>query len=870
MKKTIFLFAFLCVGMLQAQDFTGVINSYFNENRAQLGLSAQDVSDINIYNQHFSKSTSVNHVYTVQRYQGIEVFNAIANFAIANNAVRHVENGFIGQLSQKVNTTTPTLTPQQAIQKAAVHLGLNTPVGLELLETTENNKFVFSNGTISQENIRVKLVFQPNDEATSLRLAWDLDIHTLDGSHWYSVRIDAQNGQLLNTHDWISSCNYDAVTAEVHNHGNIVTTSKESVLLKTTSAQNFMTPNDGSSYRVFAMPIESPSHGTDALVSEPANAIASPFGWHDTNGVAGPEFTITRGNNVRARADIAGNNGGNSAEGGAGLDFDFPIDIEQQPSGYVDAAITNLFYWNNIMHDVWYQYGFDEASGNFQETNYTGLGIGNDSVNADAQDGSGTNNANFSTPPEGNKPRMQMFLWSPAGPPGTPLTINNGPLAGNYTATSANFGPGLPLVPLTADLALVLDDDAGVSTDPNDGCDNITNGPSLVGKIVVIRRGECEFGFKVLAAETQGAVAVIIVNNVPTAPIAMGPGAVGGSVTIPSIMVGQADGEAIILSLANGDIINGTLVETGPFQLDGDFDNGIIAHEYGHGISIRLTGGAFNSNCLQNAEQMGEGWSDWFGLMLTMNTGDTPEQRRGIGTFVIGQPNDGNGIRPAPYSTSFAINPFTYGATNNGNISQPHGIGFVWATMLWDLNWALIDEYGFDPDFYNGTGGNNIAMQLVIDALKLQPCSPGFVNGRDAILQADLLANGGVNTCLIWNVFANRGLGFSASQGGSNNRFDQVEAFDLPAECSLGAIDQSLNNFRIFPNPSDGNINISSRMDMGNSTVSIFDINGRKVFSQEISMNGTIQVNAKGLNTGLYLIKIEGDNYTHNAKLIIR
>ena len=387
---------------------------------------------------------------------------------------------------------------------------------------------------------------------------------------------------------------------------------------------------------------------------------------------------------------------------------------------------------------------------------------------------------------------------------------------------------------------------------------------------MVIRRGECEFGFKVLAAETQGAVAVIIVNNVPTPPIAMGAGAVGGSVTIPSIMVSQADGEAIILSLANGDTINGTLVETGPFQLDGDFDNGIIAHEYGHGISNRLTGGAFNSNCLQNAEQMGEGWSDWFGLMLTMNTGDTPQQPRGIGTFVIGQPNDGNGIRPAPYSTSFAINPFTYGATNNGNISQPHGIGFVWATMLWDLNWALIDEYGFDPDFYNGTGGNNIAMQLVIDALKLQPCSPGFVNGRDAILQADLLANGGVNTCLIWNVFANRGLGFSASQGGSNNRFDQVEAFDLPAECSLGAIDQSLNNFRIFPNPSDGNINISSRMDMGNSTVSIFDINGRKVFSQEISMNGTIQVNAKGLNTGLYLIKIEGDNYTHNAKLIIR
>src|SRR5690606_33423867 len=108
-----------------------------------------------------------------------------------------------------------------------------------------------------------------------------------------------------------------------------------------------------------------------------------------------------------------------------------------------------------------------------------------------------------------------------------------------------------------------------------------------------------------------------------------------------------------------------------------------------------------------------------------------------------------------------------YGATNNLGLTRPHGIGFVWSTMLWDLTWALIDEYGFDPDIYEGTGGNNIALQLVVDALKLQPCSPGFVDGRDAILQADVLANDGVNRCLIWSVFADRGLGLSASQGSS-------------------------------------------------------------------------------------------------------
>jgi len=866
MKKITLLIALISFVFVGAQDFSGIIDSYFNENRSALGLTSQDVSDIQIYSQHYSKSTQVNHVYSVQRHQGIEVFNAIANFAIANNnEIKHLTQSFIPLLSQKVNSTSPGLTPQQAISQAASQLGLNSPTGLELLENPENNKYVFSNGSISQENIKVKLVLQPNEEQTTLRLAWDLDILILDGSHWYSVRIDAQTGQLLETHDWVVSCNFGE--AHLTEHNKAASRIIEKSILEVNTTNRLV---DGAQYRVFAMPNESPNHGNDQLILEPADPLTSPFGWHDTNGVVGPEFTVTRGNNVRARADLAGNNGGNSAEGGPDLNFDFPFDLNQQPVGYVDGATTNLFYWNNIIHDVFARYGFDEASGNFQETNYSGQGLGNDSVNADAQDGSGLNNANFGTPPEGNRPRMQMFLWSAQGPPGEVLTINNGPLAGGYGGIGANFGAPLPTSPLTADLALAVDDNAGASTDPNDACDPIINGGDLNGKIAVIRRGECQFGFKVLAAENLGAVAVIIVNNVPGAPIAMAPGDVGGSVTIPSLMVNQADGEALITALDGGATINGTIVDAGPYNIDGTLDNGIIAHEYGHGISNRLTAGAFNTNCLQNAEQMGEGWSDYFGLILTMKEGDTPEQRRGIGTFAIGQPIDGNGIRPAPYSTSFAINPFTYAATNNQGISQPHGIGFVWATMLWDLTWALIDEYGFDPDIYGGNGGNNIALQLVVDGLKLQGCNPGFVNGRDAILQADVLANGGANRCLIWSVFANRGLGLSASQGSSNNRFDQVEAFDVPEDCLLSTQDQSLNNFMIFPNPSQGDINIVSKQDMGQSNVSIYDINGRVVFSQEVNMSGTVNLQAGNLKTGVYIIQIEGENYTHNSKLIIR
>ncbi|MEZ5543856.1 MAG: M36 family metallopeptidase [Lysobacteraceae bacterium] len=56
--------------------------------------------------------------------------------------------------------------------------------------------------------------------------------------------------------------------------------------------------------------------------------------------------------------------------------------------------------------------GFDEGSGNFQQTNFGGTGLGGDRVLADAQDSSGTNNANFATPPDGTSGRMQMFRFT--------------------------------------------------------------------------------------------------------------------------------------------------------------------------------------------------------------------------------------------------------------------------------------------------------------------------------------------------------------------------------------------------------------------------------------------------------------------------
>jgi hypothetical protein len=494
--------------------------------------------------------------------------------------------------------------------------------------------------------------------------------------------------------------------------------------------------------------------------------------------ITGADYTITRGNNVHAYEDTQDNNQpGYSPDGGAALNFDFPLNFNQPATGWWDAAITNLFYTNNMIHDHWYHYGFDEASGNFQEHNYGNGGAASDYVRAEAQDGSGTNNANFSTPDDGSNPRMQMYLWGNGGPALSMQVNSPVGLAGIYNSTPGNIGAPLPApgAPITADLVLVED----ATGDIYDACEAIINGGNISGKIAVIRRGSCTYVDKIVAAEAEGAVAVIMVNNVGGAPVVMG--GTDPGIGIPAIMVGQTDGENLITELINGTTINVDIQDFGPFPHDSDFDNGIIAHEYGHGISNRLVGGGSNTSCLFNDEQMGEGWSDWFAMIHTIEPGDLGTDARGMGTYANDEPINGGGIRNAPYSTDWTVNNYTYASTNaTQSVSQPHGIGFVWCTMLWDLTWKLIDTYGYDNDLINGTGGNNIAMHLIMEGMKMTPCTPGFVEARDAILNADFMLYNSENQCIIWEVFANRGLGFSADQGSAGNREDQTAAFDLP------------------------------------------------------------------------------------------
>ncbi len=272
------------------------------------------------------------------------------------------------------------------------------------------------------------------------------------------------------------------------------------------------------SYSVFT---DNPATTPQTTVSNPAGA-GSPNGWLFASGQRNIDIA---GNNVRAYLDVDANNapdsGGASVTGG---NFTTTANMSQSPATSTNRAVAvqNLFYLNNLLHDKLYSHGFNEAAGNFQETNYGSGGFGSDSVNAEAQDGSGTDNANFSTPSDGSNPRMQMYLWNGLGDHVAVVGSNT------YLAMGAEFGPALNTTGVSAPRS---------SYAGGDGC---TSMPSMLGKIALIDRGNCDFVTKVKNAQAANAVGAIVANNAGDDILTMG--GTDSTITIPSIFVGQSDG----------------------------------------------------------------------------------------------------------------------------------------------------------------------------------------------------------------------------------------------------------------------------------------------------------------------------------------
>ncbi|MFM9962823.1 MAG: M36 family metallopeptidase [Planctomycetaceae bacterium] len=650
--------------LLATSNALATATAYVTANASQFGLTRDDAANFIVTNQYVSAHNGVTHLYLQQTYLGLPIIDANINVNIlADGTVVSAHSSFVPNVQALAMSAAPEMTTAEVFAGLAVELteavahdghqhgtfgfvseeiANPSPVGSSSSASNpgqqpESDEPELVPLQISRTEILDRLQWAKTDNG-GLELVWTINVQTrdVDGNFgWYDASSSTTTGEVVHQASWVAH----------------------------------------ASYNVIRFNQEAPLYAPRTVEVDPQDPIASPFGWHDSNGAVGAEFTDTRGNNVfaqSARDDdpindlfFAGNpfGSGPRPDGGAGLNFNFPFDDTQDPATYLSAATTNLFYTNNIVHDIHYQYGFDEASGNFQINNYGNGGLGNDQVGANAQAGANVgsaNNAFMATPPDGMSPTMAMFIFD------------------------TDFSTGQRINP----------------------------------------------------------------------------------------------------------------------PLDSDFENGIIIHEYGHGVSNRLTGGPANAGALQALQSggMGEGWSDWWALMFTQQVGDQAGDPRPVGNYVQAQSEAGPGIRRFPYSFDMAVDPLTLGNFNGGfPNNEVHNAGEIWASALWDMNWLLINGinspdcngnttpgYGFDPDLYNGTGGNNIALQLVTDGLKLQPANPTFIEARDAILQADMINNGGANQRAIFTAFARRGFGFSASAGPNSDSPVVTQAFDLPPE--LGAI----------------------------------------------------------------------------------
>ncbi|KAI8903361.1 Fungalysin metallopeptidase-domain-containing protein [Gorgonomyces haynaldii] len=159
-----------------------------------------------------------------------------------------------------------------------------------------------------------------------------------------------------------------------------------------------------ATYRAIKFPNKKPTDGFSDVVN-PENAKASPNGW-----TAG---SVTTGNNV----DVFVNNGATRGTGTNGV-FTSSWDASLNPNvgANIQASTVNLFYIINKLHDITYQYGFTEAAGNFQTDNFGKGGSQGDSVKGNTLSTAGTNNANFATPPDGQRPTMNMYIFTQTTP----------------------------------------------------------------------------------------------------------------------------------------------------------------------------------------------------------------------------------------------------------------------------------------------------------------------------------------------------------------------------------------------------------------------------------------------------------------------
>jgi hypothetical protein len=375
------------------------LRNFLTENAALYGLTRAQIDEFVKVSDYTNPAGNLSFVEFAQEVNGIRVFQGYVRGILAADGRLVRTTGLLAAgVQTRTLTTTPTLRANAAVAAAAatIKVEVNADELATLDQSPDGHTQIVAQGPFD-ENTKTELVYFPLAPG-QLTLAYSMVLWQPNDA--YYVLIDAQTGALL----WRKNITQDQTQSVTYNIYN----------------EDSPTP---SSPTVCAIPspcaLPPGITRTDmTLISE--NPSFDDLGWIPD----GAGNAVTTGNNVDAGLDLAAPNG-IDATGRAtatGRTFSFPY----MPDGAADVGgsasvtdtnyrmgiVTNIFFWTNRYHDLMYNFGFTEAARNFQTNNFGRGGLGNDFVRAEAQDSSGTNNANFSTPADGSLPRMQMFIFT--------------------------------------------------------------------------------------------------------------------------------------------------------------------------------------------------------------------------------------------------------------------------------------------------------------------------------------------------------------------------------------------------------------------------------------------------------------------------
>ncbi len=381
-----------------------IVKDFLVANSEMYGLTAREVAQLTKIADYTNPAGNLSWVELRQEINGIPVFQGEVRAALTKDgelvgtvsrlapALSSAEGSGTNAPESKVNR----ISAAEAVSKAADSIGVTVKPGELVVKesSADGNTILFEPGPFA-DYIKVELQYFPLEPGV-ITEAWSMVLWQ-EGSAYY-VFVDAQEGGDLLWRKNITNDQTQSATYSVYNDDSPGPLSPSNAL-------------PGSGIQGTAI-----SRTSFTLISElPA---FDNLGWI-TDGV-----NTTTGNNVDAGLDIAAPNGIDPAGRAVGSPFrvfDFPYNPPpgipppgDVPTGvdYRNGIVTDLFFWSNRYHDLLYQLGFTEPARNFQLNNFGRGGLGNDFVRAEAQDSSGTNNANFATPADGSLPRMQMFIFT--------------------------------------------------------------------------------------------------------------------------------------------------------------------------------------------------------------------------------------------------------------------------------------------------------------------------------------------------------------------------------------------------------------------------------------------------------------------------